>query len=165
MILRLTQNLNARLKGGSLATLPLHANPLLDWSARTFAVDRSEYVLLCNTPSLYSAVLDHVSSDDATRFSERVLGVVLAVLDGASGGAVGRGVESVRFAKYLNRSVTGSLNELAAHATAFLADGDLSVQEVGVRLNEVLLSALGRGTQKYGTPRDAFVELVARAGG
>lgn len=164
MILRLTQNLNPRLKGGSLATLPLHANPLLDWSACTFAVDRSEYVLLCNTPSFYCAVLNHVSGDDATRFSERVLGVVLAVLDGAGGRAIGRGVESVRFARYLNRSVTGSLNELVAHATAFLADGDLSVQEAGVRLNEVLLSALGRGTQKYGRPRDEFAALVTRAG-
>ena len=165
MVLRLPQKLNDRLKGGSLATLPLHENPLIDWSIRTFAVDRSEYVLLSNTPSHYCVVPSGINVTDMTQFTERIVDAIRAVLEGVGCGAVAHGVESVRFAKYLDRSGTGSMNELAAHATAFLADGDLSVQEVGGRLNEVLLSALGRGTQKYGRPRDEFAALVARAGG
>lgn len=165
MTLRLTQDLNARLKGGSLATLPLHANPLLDWSARTFAVEAAEYLLLCNTPSLYCVVLSDITVTDATRFTERILGVVRAILDGAGCGAVGQGVGSVRFAKPLDRSVTGSMNELVAHATALLDDRNMSIQQAGMQLNEVLLSALGRGVRKYGTPQEAFTELVAGAGG
>ena len=164
MILRLTRTLNTQLKGGPLATLSLHANPLLDWSVRSFVVEADKYFLLCNTPSLYCVVLDHAEIVNANQFSERVGGVVHAVLDGAGHGAVDHGSESVQFAKFLNRSVTGSLNELAAHATALLTDGDLSVHEVGVRLNEVLLSALASGSSKYGKPRDTFAAMVARAG-
>ena len=164
MILRRTQKLTDRLKRGPLVELQLHENLLLDWSVRQFAVDRSEYMLLCNTPSFYCAVLDHAEVVTASQFTDRVFGVVRAVLDGAGHGAVDHGVGSVRFAKYLNRSATGSMNELVAHATAFLADGDLSVHEVGVRLNSILLSVLASGSKKYGKPRDAFAELVARAG-
>jgi hypothetical protein len=71
----------------------------------------------------------------------------------------------MQFAKPLDRSVTGSMNELVAHATALLDDRSVSVQQVGPRLNEVLLSALRRGDQKYGTPREVFAEPVAGAGG
>jgi len=165
MILRLTRTLNTQLKGGTLAALQLHENPLLDWSVRLFVVEADEYFLLCNTPSLYCVVLDHAEIVNANQFSERVGGVFQAVLAGAGRGADDHEVGSVRFAKYLDRSVTGSMNELAAHATAFLADGGLSVHEVGVRLNDILLSALASGSSKYGRPRDEFAALVARAGG
>jgi hypothetical protein len=53
------------------------------------------------------------------------------------------------------------MNELVAYATVLLAGADLSVPEIGVRLNDLLLSALAGGAEKYGTPRDAFAELVA----
>jgi len=52
---------------------------------------------------------------------------------------------SVRFAKALDRSVTGSMNDLIRHAAAWLAGGDVSPFDVGFRLNDILLSALGGG--------------------
>ena len=169
MILRFSQKLNARIKGGTLGALPLHENPFLDWSAQAFAVGRAEYVLLSNTRSLYSVVLADVGFGNTTRLNERVLGAIRAILEGAGHGANDRhhptpAVESVRLAKALDRSVTGSMNELIAHATALLADGDVSLAEVGVRLNDVLLSALAVRSNRYGRPRDAFAELLAGAG-
>jgi hypothetical protein len=110
-------------------------------------------------------VLSDITVTDVDRFTDRMLGVVRSTLDGAGRGAVGRGVGPVRLAKPLDRSVTGSMNELAAHAAALLSDRSVSIQEAGMRLNEVLLSALRRGDQKYGRPREAFAELVAGAGG
>lgn len=53
------------------------------------------------------------------------------------------------------------MNELVAYAEMLLADGDLSVPEVGVRLNDLLLSAAAGEGEKYGTPREAFAALVA----
>jgi hypothetical protein len=169
MIRRLPLTLNARLGGGPLAASASHASPLLDWSVRAFAAGRTEYVLLSNTRSLYSAVLDGVVNENAARFAERVVGVIRAILEGAGHGPFAcisseLTPESVRFAKGLDRTVTGSMNELVAYATTMLAGGDLSVPEVGVRLNDLLLSALAHGTDKYGTPRDAFAELPACAG-
>lgn len=141
-----------------------HANPLLDWSVRAFAVGKTEYVLLSNTRSLYSAVLDGVANEMRAQIAERVAGAVGVILDGAGRlASVGSELapESVRFAKALDRSVTGSMNELVAYAEVLLADGDLSVPEVCVRLNDFLLSALARAGEKYGTPRAAFAALVA----
>lgn len=169
MILRLPLKLNARIKGGPLAASESHANPLLDWSIRAFEAGRNEYVLLSNTRSLYSAVLDGVANENAARFAERVVGVIRAILEGARRGPLA-GISSepapepVRFAKALDRSVTGSMNELVAYAEVLLADGGVSVPEVGVRLNDFLLSALARAGDKYGTPREAFAELVAGPG-
>ena len=162
MILRLSQKLNARIKGGTLSALPPHANPLLDWSAHLFAVERAEYVLVSNTRSLYSVVLADVVFADTARFTERVLGVIRAVLEGAGAHTVvTNAVESAQFAKALDRSVTGSMNELIAHAAALLIDSHLSVADVGVRLNDILLSALAGGSDKYGRPREVFAALVA----
>ena len=164
MILRLPQTLNARLGGGPLAASASHANPLLDWSVRAFAAGTKAYVLLSNTRSLYSAVLDGVPGETRTQLADRVAGVVGRILD-AAGRLAGvdseLAPESVRFAKALDRSVTGSMNELVAYAEMLLADGDLSVPEVGVRLNDLLLSALARAGKKYGTPREAFTALIA----
>ena len=164
MVLRLPQTLNARLGGGPLAATASHANPLLDWSVRAFAAGMKEYVLLSNTRSLYSAVLDGVARETRNQLAKRVAGVLGVILDGAGQLAgVGRDLtaESVRFANALDRSVTGSMNELVAYAEVLLADGDLSVPEVGVRLNDLLLSAAAGEAEKYGTPRAAFAALVA----
>ena len=72
---------------------------------------------------------------------------------------------SVRFAKALDRSVTGSMTDLINHATAWLAEGDQSPHDVGIKLNNILLSALARsGAFPYGTLRDAFKALVGSPG-
>lgn len=169
MTLRLPLELNARIGGSTLGAMAPHANPLLDWSVRAFEAGRTEYVLLSNTRSLYSAVLDGVAKENAARFADRVVGVIRAILEGAGHGPLA-GIcseltpESVRFAKARDRSVTGSMNELVAYAEMLLAGGELSVPEVGVRLNDFLLSALAAGADKYGTPRGAFAALVAGPG-
>jgi hypothetical protein len=72
---------------------------------------------------------------------------------------------SVRFAKALNRSITGSMNDLINHATAWLAEGEISPFDVGFRLNDILLSALARSESfPYGKPRDAFRALAIEVG-
>ena len=70
---------------------------------------------------------------------------------------------SIRFAKALNRKTTGSINELILAADHVLADGDVSLHEVGFKINDVLLSALGsEGFGGYGKPREAFLKLDAQ---
>ena len=106
-----------------------------------------------------------MAKENAARFAERVVGVIRAILEGVGRGSLaGSGNErapgSVRFAKALDRSVMSSMNELVAYATMMLTGG-VSVPEIGVRLNDFLLSALARAGDKYGTPRDAFAALVA----
>ena len=166
MIFRLTQNLNTKIKAGPVAAVPLDQNPYADWSARLFTADRTQYILLSNTASLYSTVMFGRGITTDSRFIERALSSIREFMqdDGlefiyqqfvAPAGGV------VRFAKALDRSVTGSMNELVATAEMLLAEDELSPHDVGFKLNDWLLSALGSGaTHDYGTPREAFKQLV-----
>ena len=68
--------------------------------------------------------------------------------------------ETVTFAKGLNRSVTGSINELVRLAQHYLIEGEISPHDVGFRLNDVLLSALGTEEAEWGKPSEAFKLLA-----
>ena len=57
MILRLSQKLCTKIKAGSLKTMPLDENPFADWSAHLFVVDRTQYIIVSNTASIYSCVM------------------------------------------------------------------------------------------------------------
>src|SRR5437763_13950728 len=49
MIFRPTQKLSAKIKAGTLNTLPLDENPFADWSAHLFLAARTQYILVTNT--------------------------------------------------------------------------------------------------------------------
>jgi hypothetical protein len=64
------------------------------------------------------------------------------------------------FAKALNRSVTGSMNDLINNAKAWLEEDDVSPHAIGFELNDVLLSALAESkTDFYRNPNEAFKQL------
>src|SRR5262245_28202081 len=117
MIFRLSQKLNAKIKAGPLRAAPLHENPLVDWSAHLFVAGRTQYVLLCNTQALYSTVLYGKGITDDSHFIGRALSNLREFME-ADGQAfvyhrfIAPATASVRIAKALDRSVTGSMNEL-----------------------------------------------------
>ena len=74
MIFRLSHKLNTKIKAGTLDTLPLDQNPFADWSAHAFAADRTQYVIVCNTKSLYSTVMYGKGITNDGQFIERALG-------------------------------------------------------------------------------------------
>ena len=73
MIFRLSEKLNAKIKAGTLATLPLDENPFADWSAGLFLVGRSQHILVTNTKSLYSTVMYGKGITDDSTFIDRAL--------------------------------------------------------------------------------------------
>lgn len=166
MVFRLSQKLNAKIKAGTLRAVPLDKNPFADWSAHLFVADRTQYIILSNTKSLYSSVMFGKGITDDSRFIERALSNIREFME--SDGQefvyhrfIAPASASVGFAKALDRSVTGSMNDLINHATVWLAQGDISPFDVGFRLNDILLSALARSGSPYGKPRDAFKALVS----
>jgi hypothetical protein len=166
MIFRLSQRLNTKLKTGTLAVLPLVENPFADWSAHLFTADRTQYILVCNTKSLYSTVLYGTGITHDGQFIDRALSSIREFMqdDGQQftyHRFIAPATATVRFAKALNRSVTGSMNDLIVHATVWLTEGDLSPHEVGFRLNGIPFSSLvGPGGDAYGTPREVFKALL-----
>jgi hypothetical protein len=166
MIVRLSQKLSTRIKAGKLPAEPLHENPLVDWSAHLFVTDRTQYILVSNTRSLYSVVMygQGVTNDDL--FIKRALDNLRDCLnaDGQSSvyeRFIAPSSGLVRFAKASDRAVTGSMNELIASAKALLVMDELSPFDVGPRLNDILLSSIAKMGEKYGKPREAFKSLVS----
>jgi hypothetical protein len=169
MIFRLSQKLNTKLKAGTLPALPPHETPLADWSAHLFVADRTQYILLSNTKSFYSTVMYGKGITNDNGFIERALSSIREFMeDDGQAAAYERFIApasaTVRFAKALNRSVTGSMNDMTKHAAYWLAAGDVSPSEIGSRLMEIPMSALKHDRSQYGFPRDGFKAMVDKAG-
>jgi hypothetical protein len=161
MIFRLSQKLCTRIKAGSPTVLPMDENPFADWSAHLFTADRIQYLLLCNTKSLYSTVMFAKGMTNDNLFITRALGGLREFM--AADGQefvyqqlIAPASASVRFAKALNRSVTGSMNDLIYMAKTYLLEADMPAHEVGFRLNRTPFSALA-----YANPRKTFTSMLA----
>ena len=164
MIIRLSQKLAKKLKLGTLPSLPPDENPYADWSAHLFTADRTQYIILTNTQSLYSVVMYGKGIADDSRFIGRALDNIREFMEGdgqafAYQRFIAPAGGSVRFAKALNRSVTGSMNDMIYHAQMWLTEGGLSPHDTGFKLNEMPMSALGK-PRGYQQPREAFKALV-----
>jgi len=164
MIFRLSQKLAKKLKTGATTTLPLDDNPYADWSCHLFTADRTQYVILSNTKSLYSVVMYGKGITDDSRFIERALSTIREFMEDDGQAFVDQrfiapASGTVQFAKALNRSVTGSMNDLIYHAQMWLTEGELSPHDIGFKLNEMPMSALGK-PRGYQQPREAFKALA-----
>jgi hypothetical protein len=165
MIFRLSQKLATKLKEGNLPEVPLDENPYADWSAHLFSVARTQYIIVANTRALYSVVMFGKGITDYSEFISQALSALREFMEDDGQSFVYQRLiaptsGSVRFAKALDRSVTGSINELVKFATYYLEDGDTSPHEVGFKLNDVLLSALAPSKKDgYGKPNEAFKAL------
>lgn len=160
MIFRLSQKLNARIKAGALTARPLNENPFADWSAHLFSADRTQYILLTHTKSLYSAVTYARGITNDNCFINRALSVVREFMeeDGlafAYHQFIAPNCGRIYFAKALDRSVTGSMNDLVMIATLHLAEGRLAPFDVGFRLNKTPFSSLA-----YSSPRAVFKAIA-----
>jgi hypothetical protein len=71
MIFRLSQKLNDKIGAGRLPAQPLDENPFADWSTTLFTADRTQYILVSNTKSLYSTVLYGRGITNDSHFIER----------------------------------------------------------------------------------------------
>lgn len=169
MILRLSQKLNTKIKVGKLTEMPLDHNPYADWSCHLFMADRTQYIILSNTASLYSCVMYGKGITDDIRFIERALSTIREFMedDGqqfAHRKFIAPASGTVSFAKALNRSVTGSMNDHVQATKFYLAD-DMAPSEIGYRLNETPLSALTNADgRKYAIPREVFKRLTGERG-
>lgn len=166
MIIRLSQKLTRKIKAGKLGELPRHDNPYADWSCHLFTADRTQYIIMCNTASMYSCVMFGKGITNDSRFIERALTTIREFMeDDGEQFAYRKFIKpetgSVTFAKALNRSVIGSINELVMTAEIHLVEGDMAPYEVGFKLNDYLLSAIAaEGDRGYVTPKEAFKRLA-----
>lgn len=166
MIFRLSQRLNQKIKTGTLKVSPLNRNPFGDWSSHIFLAKRRQYILLCNTKSLYSCVMPAKGITNQRLFTESAVNCIRDfTADDANQWSfrkfIGPEFKTVQFSKASNRSVTSSMNQLIEYAQDLLIEDAMSPHEVGFKLNDFLLSAIAeKKSDGYGTPNDAFQRMV-----
>jgi len=169
MILRFSQKLGSRLKTGTLKALPMDDAPVADWTSHLFFFERTPYILVSNTKTLYSTVLYAKGITNNSVFITRVMNYLREFMEAdglafAYDRSILPRTGRIRFASTFSRSVTGSMNELIGCAKVFLADEETSPFDLGIRLNDTLLSAAVSGDDRdYGKPRNAFRALIAES--
>lgn len=162
MIFRLSAKLAAKLKVTPSKVLSLDPNPLADWSVNLFTAGRMQFLIVTSTVSLYSVVLPGRGIANDWQFIESAVESLqeLIKFDGLeliynrfNTAACGE----IQFSKALNRSVTGSMNDLVFHAKFWLTEGCVSLNEVAWRLNDIPFSSL-----QYRKPREVFQTMMAQ---
>ena len=156
MIFRISKKLATKIKITAARSLPVDPNPFADWSAHLFSAQRTQYVILTNSASLYSTVMYGRGIANGSQFFDRAWSCLreFLVADGLEfifSRFIAPETETVRFSIALNRSITGSMNDFVYHAKMWLIDGNLSPFDVSFKLNEIPMSYLD-----YANPREVF---------
>jgi len=159
MIFRLSQKLGKKIHVTPDVSVPLADNPFCDWSGHLFTAERTQFILLTNTASLYSAMMYGRGITTDSQFIDRALDCIRErmVADGFEfiyRRLVAPDAGTVRFSKALNRSVTGSMNDFVHCARFSLVERASSPFNASAELNGMPMSAL-----KYGFPIEAFTAL------
>lgn len=159
MIIRISAKLGKKIGFTPSQVLPLDKNPFTDWTAHLFHADRTQYIIITNTSSLYSLVMYGRGITDDSIFLQRAIYTILDNLryDGfefIANRLVAPHTLSISFSKSLNRSITGSMNDLILTAKYSLENKDVSPFDVSLELNETPMSYID-----YKSPRQAFSKL------
>ena len=72
MIVRVSAKLGKKIHLTPPKSLPLDENPFADWSTHLFTADRTQYILITNTASLYSMVMFGRGITDDCQFLDRI---------------------------------------------------------------------------------------------
>jgi hypothetical protein len=159
MIFRLTQKLAKKIGIGPLEYVPPDNNPFADWTAHLFTAQRTQYVILTNTPSLYSMVMYGKGITDDNRLVQSSLNYMSEFMADDGNEFLYRRLivphtGQILFSKATDRRVLGSINDLVFQAKFYLVEREESPFGASFLLNESPMSLLG-----YSTPRDAFKAL------
>ncbi len=163
MIIRLSSKLAKKIHVKPSVVLPADKNLYADWSAHLFTFDRTQYIIITNTASLYSVVIYGKGITNDSIFIKKVMNTLNEVLtdDGFSiifHNFIAPASETVSFSKALNRSVTGSMNELIFTAQLHLEAQDTSLYDLSFHLNDIIMKF-----NDYATGKEAFRQLLSKS--
>jgi len=165
MIIRLTQKLAKKIDSlDALNVLPIDQNPYLDWSANLFRSERVQYIIITNTTSLYSMIMYGRGITDHSDFIKGVLSTMRDFLIADDNEFIYRRFiepddSPMIFAKSLNRSVIGSMNELINEAQFHFRYKELSLWDISQRMNQTPMTRI-----QSSYPREAFKLMAIHQG-
>lgn len=160
LIFRVTQKLADKLKIAPTIALPRAADPLTDWTANLFVANRSQYIIVTNSATLYSVIFP---GRGITRPEHFIEGAYAAMIDQMLKDGCGdlfkerivpAGNEVV-FSKTGDRKLMGSINDLVHCAKADIKYGGDSPEETTAKIIEMPMGALN-----YAFPREEMRALT-----
>lgn len=147
MILRFSTKLGGKIHEVPSTTAEFDGGYFADWSGHLFRFDRTQYILVVNSHSLFSTTIYGRGVTDFNTFFSS-WSAQLRELHSDYGlkeiydCQVAPTMGNIRISKVGNRSITGSLNELCIQAKSYLGQSDLSPYDISIRLNNVPMSAI-----------------------
>lgn len=161
MILRLTLKLAKKIGIAPLPAIPCdeNRNPILDWNANLFTVQRTQFIIMTNTASLYSLIMHGRRITNDKQFVREALRCMkeFMTLDGNKvvyENVIEPESQRIFFSKIVDRRVSGSMNDLIFQAMVYLSEGQKSLFDISFLLNESPMSYLN-----YGHPKHEFQKL------
>ncbi|MBS0261347.1 MAG: hypothetical protein JSS02_05270, partial [Planctomycetes bacterium] len=139
---------------------PQDPNPFADWSANLFMAGATPHMIMTNTASLYLLVVPARGMNDERAFVRQILSSLQEML-------VADGLQALHeqfivpvmgtqeFSKSLNRSVSGSMNDLVVQAKSHLIGNPLPLLVASRRMNEAPMGAI-----QYENPRSTLIRLA-----
>jgi|SRR5450759_4827166 len=161
MIFRLTLKLAKKIGIVPLPAIPYddNRNPILDWNAHLFTVQRTQYIILTNTVSLYSTVMYGRGITNDKKFIREALFCMqeFMILDGNKvmyDNFIEPESQITYFSKIIDRQVSGSMNDLIFQAKVYLSEGQKPPFDVSFMINKSPMSYLN-----YSNPKVEFRKL------
>jgi len=161
MIFRLTLKLAKKIGIAPLPAIPYdnNRNRILDWNAHLFTAQRIQYIILTNTVSLYSIVMQGRGITNDKKFIREALSCMhdFMIIDGNKvmyENFIEPESKTIYFSKIVDRRVSGSMNDFIFQAKVDLIEGHKQPFDVSLRLNESPMSYLN-----YSHPRNEFRKL------
>jgi hypothetical protein len=161
MIFRLTLKLAKKIGIAPLPAIPYdgNRNPVLDWHANLFTAQRTQYIILTNTASLYSMVMPGRGITKEKQFVREALSHMkeFMIMDGnqvSYENNIEPESQITYFSKIIDRQVSGSVNDLMFQAKVYLSEGQKPLSVVSFMLNKFPMSYLN-----YSNPKVEFRKL------
>lgn len=159
MILRLTAKLGSKIGASPEQCLSLSMNPFLDWVGHLFTAERTQYIILSNTVSLYSMIMYGRGITDDNEFISQSLSNMRELM--ASDGLefifhrlIAPSAGTIRYSKVRDRQVLGSIAELVREARFYIIERQVSPFDAASQVNQIPLSYL-----RYKHPKEVFAQL------
>jgi hypothetical protein len=164
MILRLTAKLGKKIGFMPTQTLAPEENPFADWVGNLFTAQRTQYIMVSNSASLYSIILPGKGITDDSEFIERTKESMDQFMrdDGLEfifRRLVVPHLGTFQYSKAGNRRVLGSMNDLIYYAKVLLIQRQMSPSETALLINETPLSYL-----QDDRPRNCFTAMTPSDG-
>lgn len=159
MILRLTAKLGSKIGARPEQCLSLSMNPFLDWVGHLFTAERTQYIILSNTVSLYSIIMYGRGITDDNEFIGQSMSNMRELM--ASDGLefifhrlIAPSAGTIRYSKVRDRHVLGSIAELVREARFYIIERQVSPFDAASQVNQTPLSYL-----RYKHPKEVFAQL------